>query len=284
VGHECAGRVVETGASCGRVRVGQRVAVEPAISCGTCDQCGEGRPHTCRNLRFMGCPGQAPGTLAEQIVVPEQACHPVPEALSPSLAAAVEPLSIGIYAAGLGLPRPGMAAGLLGTGPIGLCLLLSLQSGARPRVYATDLREERLDLARRWGACWTGSPEKEDVVSRILKEEPGGLDLVYDCAGEQSALDQAVELLKPGGRLVLVGIPESPKVEFNIDLLRRTQLVLQNVRRQNGCMDKAIDLARRRLSDLRALITHEFPLSEVQTAFDLVAGYKDNVIKAVIRL
>jgi len=284
VGHECAGTVIEVGPSCRRVKVGQRVAIEPALSCGQCDQCKEGRPHTCRQLSFMGCPGQAPGTLSESIVVPETACYPVPGALSPPLAATVEPLSIGMYAASLGTPKPGMAVGILGTGPIGLCLLLALQTDVGPAVYATDLRSERLELAKRWGASWTASPEEVDIVSAVADKEPRGLDLVYECAGQQSTLDQAVALLKPGGRLVLVGIPESPKVEFEIDLLRRKELVLQNVRRQNEFMDSAIQLAERRRADLEALITHLFPLSQVQTAFDLAAAYGDKVIKAVICL
>jgi len=284
VGHECAGTVVEPGPGCERIQVGQRVAVEPALSCGHCDQCHAQRPHTCRNLRFMGCPDQAPGTLAERIVVPEIACHPVPQDMSAALAAVMEPFSIGVYAANLGQIQPGMSVGILGTGPIGLCILLALQIYPSLTLYATDLYQERLTMAERFGAHWTGHPTRLDMVSSILEHEPKGLDVVYECAGEQDTLDQAVELLKPGGRLVLVGIPESPRIHFNIDLLRRKELVLQNVRRQNGCMDEAIHRAQEGHVLLNPLITHTFNLSQVQSAFDLVAHYRDGVIKAVIHL
>jgi threonine dehydrogenase-like Zn-dependent dehydrogenase len=107
---------------------------------------------------------------------------------------------------------------------------------------------------------------------------------VIECCGQQDALDQAVELLKPGGKLILVGIPETDRVSFAIDRLRRKELVLQNVRRQNGCFRTAVELIDAGRVSVDFMLTHRFPLERTRAAFDLVAAYGDGVVKAVIEL
>jgi len=152
------------------------------------------------------------------------------------------------------------------------------------RTYVTDLLDNRLELAKRCGADWTGVPTSEDVVKAILKEEPDGLDCVFECAGRQETLGQAVELLKPGGTLVLVGIPETDRVSFEIDSLRRKELRLLNVRRQNDCTKVAIDLVASGAVIVDPLATHHFTFDETKAAFDLVAEYADGVVKAIIHV
>ena len=102
--------------------------------------------------------------------------------------------------------------------------------------------DERLAVARACGAVWTGNPRRENVVAAIQHLEPLGLDAVFECAGEQDALDQGVELLKPGGALLVIGIPEVDRISFNISLMRRNELRILNVRRQNECVEPAIEL------------------------------------------
>lgn len=285
VGHECAAIVERVGSAARRVRTGQLVAVEPAVSCGACDQCRAGRRHTCRTLRFLGCPGQMPGCLCEWLVMPEECCFPVPDGMSAELATLVEPLSIGLYAVQLAALKPGQphVAAILGCGPIGLSVLHGLRA-AHPdaRVYMTDKLDGRLDHARRAGAAWTGNPEGGDVVAAMSDVEPMAFDVVFECCGQQDAMDQGVKLLKPGGSLMLVGIPQTDRVSFSIDLMRRKELRLQNVRRQNECMQHAVDLAAARPSEIGAMVTHRYGFAETSAAFDLVADYEDNVVKAVI--
>ena len=120
VGHECAGTVVEVGAEVDRLLPGQRVAVDPAIVCGTCDQCRAGRSNTCRNLTFMGCPGEALGAVAELRVVPAENCFPIPAGMTLDEAALVEPLSVGLHAVRLAELPPAARIAILGAGPIGL--------------------------------------------------------------------------------------------------------------------------------------------------------------------
>src|SRR4030042_1381297 len=125
VGHESAGTVIKTGTAVTRVQPGARIAIEPAMSCGKCDQCLAGRPHTCRKLRFLGCPGQADGCLSEYIVMPEESCYPIPGHMDFDQATITEPLSIGLYAVQQSVNMKGTVIGILGHGPIGMRVLMS---------------------------------------------------------------------------------------------------------------------------------------------------------------
>jgi L-iditol 2-dehydrogenase len=284
VGHECAGTVVAVGAGITSLMSGQRVAIDPLASCGSCDQCRADRANTCRKQKFLGFPGQLPGALREFLVMPVESCFPVPDSMTPAQATIVEPFSIGLHARRMSPAQPGAKIAILGTGPIGLCVLLACRAAGECTIYATDLVDERLEVARQCGAEWVENPRRRDIVAAISELDPLGLDFVYECAGQQETLDQAIELLKPGGTLLTVGIPESPRVSFSIDLLRRKELRIENVRRQNECMPLAIELAARGTVCLDPLITHHFSLEESQAAFDLAAGYGDGVVKAIIHV
>lgn len=284
VGHECAGIVVAKGRDVTDLQAGQRVAVDPLAPCGECDQCLAGRFHTCRNQSFLGCPGESPGALAEYLVMPSRCCYPIPDSMSWAQAAMVEPFSIGLYAQRMAsLPAQAKVA-ILGSGPMGLCVLLACRAAGPCNTYVTDLLDKRLDVARSSGADWVGNPNRDDGIAEIAKLEPLGLDVVFECAGQQATLDQAVQLLKPGGTLIVIGIPEVDRVSFNIHLLRRKELNIRNVRRQNECMVPAIHLISSGAVNVDRLMTHVFPFPETKNALDLVADYRDGVVKAVVQL
>lgn len=284
VGHEFAGIVEDTGKGVKRVKRGDRVAVDPAISCGECDQCRTGRPHTCRTLRFLGCPGQAEGCLSEYIVMPEECCFPVSQDMTLEKAALAEPLSIGLYSTLFLECMTGACIGILGCGPIGLSVLLSAIAGGAEKIYVTDKIDSRLNVAKGAGACWTGNPDRQDVVTGVVASEPGLLDAVFECCGSQEALDQAIQLLKPGGKLMIVGIPSEEKISFSIDSIRRKEICIQNVRRQNDCMQAAVDLIQNGRANVDFMLTHRFPFKDTKKAFDVVAGYQEGVVKAMIIL
>lgn len=283
LGHELAATVIEAGPEVTSLKVGQRVAVDPLIPCGMCDQCLGGRKHTCRHQKFLGSLGQ-PGALSEYLVMPATCCTPVPDSLNDDEAAVVEPLSIGVYAAQLASLKPGAKVGIAGSGPIGLCTLLAIKAEAPATVYVTDLVDRRLEVARTCGAAWTGNPQSQDVVARVQQLEPLGLDAVFECAGEQVAIDQAVEMLKPGGTLLIVGIPEVERISFNISLVRRNELRILNVRRQNECVERAVELVASRRVNVAPLVTHHFPLEETARAFEMVSSRTDGVVKAIIQI
>lgn len=284
VGHECSAVVAEVGDPDCRVRPGDLVAVEPAMYCMKCAQCRIGRHNTCLDLRFLGCPGQAEGCLSEFLVMPSECCLPVPPNLSPEQAALVEPLAIGLYAARLSALPPGAAVGVLGCGPIGLSVLLCAALGGARAIYATDKVQARLAAAESAGAAWTGNPEKEDVVGAVASREPTLLDVVFECCGSQDALDQAVEMVKPGGKLMFIGIPAEPRISFSAERIRRKEICVQNVRRQLGCAVPVMELMASGKLDAGFMITHRFPFEKTREAFDLTAGYADGVIKAMVML
>jgi L-iditol 2-dehydrogenase len=128
----------------------------------------------------------------------------------------------------------------------------------------------------------TANPDQEDVVEKIKAEVPELLDVVFECCGQQEAVDQAVDLLKPGGKLMIIGIPEFDHWSISTDKTRRKELCIQNVRRQNEALQPALDFMEQGTIKVEAMATHRFDFKDTKTAFDLVAGYKDGVMKAMI--
>jgi len=282
VGHEGAGEVLDIGTKVTRVKRGDRIAIEPAMPCQECDQCIAGRPHTCRKLRFLGCPGQADGCLSEYIVMPETSCFLLADQLTYTEGAISEPLAIGVYAVNQSIAMKGATIGILGFGPIGMSVLLPAISKGAQRIYVTDLIDQRLSIAKACGAGWTGNPAKMDIVSEIKDNEPLLLDVVFECCGKQEAMDQAIELLKPGGKLMIIGIPEFDQWHFSVDSLRRKEITIQSIRRQNHSVEEALSLMESKSVDVGRMPTHRFRFEQAKDAFDLVTGYKDGVMKAMI--
>lgn len=282
VGHECAGTVMEVGPGVKSLKPGDRVAIEPAMTCGECDQCCAGRPNTCRKTVFLGCPGQAEGSLSEYIVMPEPNCLKIRPETTMELATISEPLAIGVYAIRQSVPMKGATVGILGMGPIGWSVMLPARHAGAAAIYGTDRVPERVELARRGGADWVGNPDTDDVVAEILKREPLGLDVVFECCGMQETLDQSLELLKPGGKLMLIGIPEFDRISFTIDKMRRKEITLYNVRRQRFSVEEALELIEDGKVDAGGMITHRFAFEDTKEAFDLLCRYGDGVLKAMI--
>jgi threonine dehydrogenase-like Zn-dependent dehydrogenase len=173
---------------------------------------------------------------------------------------------------------------ILGCGPIGLCVLAAMKAATPCETYVTDLLDDRLRLAERYEADWTGNAASGDVAAQLKELQPLGMDRVFECAGKQETIDQAVELLAPGGTLVLVGIAPQDRISLDMNGLRRKELRVQCVRRQNECVEAAIEMLARGEIDLDPLVTHHFSLDQSQQAFDTVADYRDGVVKAMIHL
>ena len=283
-GHEGSAIVDAVGSQVFRLKPGDSVVFDPLIACGFCSQCRQGRRHTCVKGKFLGCPGQAQGCMTEYIVLPESCCYPIEKQMDLCTAVLTEPLSIALYAAGLlGNLKP-RDVGILGAGPIGLCLQSVLQDSQTDSIFMTEKIEARAKAAKSRGAVWTGNPDIIDIVRDVLQIKSEGLDDVCECCGDQEALDQAIDLLKPGGKLLIIGIPESEYISFNINRLRRKEICIQNVRRQNECIPAAIKWIQANKADISRIITHHFPMEKAAEAFALTAKYRDGVIKTVIQM
>ena len=285
VGHECSGIIEEVGENVSNVKIGDLVVVDPSVHCGNCDQCLAGRPHTCRNNKFLGCPGQLDGCLAEYIVMPDFTCFPVTGKMNPVQAALIEPLTIGVYTVKLAqIQNKVTTVGIFGAGPIGLSVLFKLLADGIEDITMIEPLDYRLKKAKEIGVKYLVNPESENVESVVKNQHELLLDVAFEASGAQDAVTNAVKILKPGGKLVLVGIPPSAQYTFNMDLMRRKELTVINVRRQNHCVEEAIELVISGKIDIEKMVTHHFSLEETPKAFEIVEAYKDGAIKAMINL
>ena len=172
VGHECSGIIEEIGESVSNVKVGDLVVIDPAVHCGICDQCRAGRPHTCRNNKFLGCPGQLDGCLADYIVMPDFTCFPVTGKLNAIQAALIEPLSIGVYTVKLAqIESKRTACAIFGAGPIGLSILMKLLADGIANTGILEPRGYRRGKALEIGAKYTLNPTTENVEAQIEEQE-----------------------------------------------------------------------------------------------------------------
>ncbi len=246
LGHEIAG-VIETGP-----HRGERVALDPADPCGQCDLCAAGRAHLCTRLRFAG-HGTTDGGLRTRMAWPARLLAPVPDAIGDDEAALLEPLGVALHALELGAVEPGMKAGVFGCGPIGLLLVQLLRHlGAEP-VAANDPLPHRRAAARSFGATTPGP----------------ALDVAFEAAGDDGAVDDAIAAVRPAGRVVLVGIPDSDRTTFRASIARRKGLTILLTRRMRADhLQRAIEMAAAGEVDLRSLITAHYPLTGAADAFD----------------
>ena len=253
LGHEFAG-VVASGA-----HAGQRVAVDPAVPCGACDLCTTGFEHLCAAMRFAG-HGSTDGGLRTILPWPEHLVHPVPETLTDVEAALAEPLGVALHAFDLAHVRPGAGAGVFGCGPLGLLLVQLLRMAGASPIVATDVLEHRVAAARAFGATHA-------VLAGELAPDDS-LDVAFEAAGDSGAVDDAIASLRPGGRLVLLGIPDDDRTSFRASVARRKGLTLLLSRRMRAPdLPRALRLAAEGRVDLTPLVSGRFALDDWSDAF-----------------
>ena len=259
LGHEFVG-VIETG-----TRTGERVALDPAISCGSCAPCIRGDEHLCLAGRFAG--NSIDGALRSRLTWPERLAFPLPDSISDVEATLLEPLGVALHALDLGHVRAGMTAGVYGCGPLGLLLVQLLRRFGVDVVVATDPLPHRVAAAEALGA--TTAVETRRAGTEILPAATdGGLDVVFEVAGRDDAIATAVDTLRPGGRLVLVGIPSDDRSSFTASTARRKGLTISLCRRMKPSdLPRAIDLAERSRFELGGLVSELYPLAAGADAF-----------------
>jgi L-iditol 2-dehydrogenase len=286
LGHEFSAVVEEAGAESvdgcfNAIRPGARVAVDPAQACGHCELCEKGHPNLCCNLRFCGNYPDG-GSLCEWMHMPARSCFPVPDGIDDVDAALLEPLGVAIHAVDLARIRIAHSLAILGAGPIGLLILqIAKLAGAHP-IYISDRFSWRLALAEKLGGIPIHCID-ENPVARIQRETGGrGVDVAIEAAWGGDSIEQACEMARLGGCVVLVGIPSDDRLAIKHSVARRKGLTILMCRRMKHAYPRAIRLAERGVVDLRALVSHRFPLARAAEAFALNTAYRDNVIKAII--
>jgi len=276
LGHEFAGVIA------GGERSGERVAVDPAIPCGVCEFCLEGNPNFCPSMHFAG-DGKFDGALREYVAWPTHCLFRLPESISDAEGALLEALGVGIHAIDLGHLRAGMSVGILGCGPIGLLMVQLARISGATHIIATDKLPHRLEAAKSFGATDVFQAESGQEIAQILSATHlRGVDVAFEVAGENDAVETAVAAAKRGARVVLVGIPADDRTAFNASTARRKGLTIKLVRRMKHTYPRAIALVEHGLVDVRSLVTHRFPLTEAQPAF--VEAEKRSGLKVVIEM
>lgn len=276
MGHEASGIVVESKSK--GFKTGDRVAIEPGKPCLICYWCLKGRHNLCENGTFMG--ANAPGAFSDYVVVSELQLLKIPKEMSFNLAALMEPVGVGLHAINLTKPTPNSSIAIVGSGSIGLTMMSTLRELGFKRIFMIDKLSYRVAKAKVMGA--KHAFELEDCVAKIKQLTEGrGVSFVYDTGGTEESVNTCIDLVGVSGTVGLIGIPTEDYIRFNPHKMRTKEIRLQNVRRSNQTLEESVRI----YSDskkVESVITHEFELNEIQKAFEIVSGYKKNVVKCMI--
>lgn len=265
LGHEFAGQIL-TG-----TRKGERVAVDPAIPCRHCRFCLQGHPNLCESIKFAG-HGEQDGALRERMTWPEDRLFPIPDSISMSAGAMLEPLGVALFAVELAKIKVGMRVGVLGCGPIGLLIIQLLRLAGATQIVATEKLPHRIDAAKEFGATHAIQIRDGLEVENILSITNGeGLDVCIEAAGENEAVETAIESARPGARVILVGIPTNDKTSFKASSARRKGLTIKLCRRMKHTYPRSIQLVASGQIDVESLVTHRFAMNEYEQAFATAA-------------
>ncbi len=264
-GHEAAGVVAD---GPGR---GELVAIDPAIPCGTCQPCRSGYRNLCIRIRFSG-HSDTDGALREFMPWPSELLHPLPPGLTAADGAMLEPLGVAIHAFDLGHVHLGASVAVAGLGPIGLLLVQVLRAGGAGRVLGFDPLPHRREAAQRLGADLVAEPPAGEPEAAVAGLAGDGMDVAFEMAGTSEAVQLAMALARPGGRVVLGGIPGGDQTTFRASTARRKGLTIAMARRMNEVYPRAIALAAGGQVDLPAVVTSAYPLAKAVEAFTAAAG------------
>jgi L-gulonate 5-dehydrogenase len=291
-GHEVVGEIVEFGPERPLMRLpnrplsepwrdGDRVVLDPAMPCGKCFPCRNGRYNCCVNQRVIGV--HAPGVMAEFVAAPLECLHRVPDGLDDERAALAEPVSIGCEATNRGRVGPGDTVLVIGSGTVGLCVLLVAQAkGAQ--VMMLDLSDERLGFAGRLGAIATINAASEDATARVAELTDGdGPGVVVEAVGKPATIAQALDLVAASGRVVLLGLC-SAEVTIPGAVMVRKELDFIGSRLHGGTMPQALELLASGSVDPLPLVTHRIALDEAESALRLMGERPGEIMKALVRV
>jgi L-iditol 2-dehydrogenase len=253
----------------GKLQNGERVAVDPAISCGHCEPCQHGHPNLCLSIIFAGY-GTQDGSLREYMAWNERNLFRIPDSITDDDGAMLEPLGVAIHAVDLAHLKAGMTVGVFGCGPIGLLIIQMAKLAGASNIIATDKLAHRVEAAKAFGADYAFLVGDNSELGQIRAATNGrGVDVAFEAAGVQETVDVSVAAVLHGGKVMLVGIPEEENIYFSASASRRKGLTMIFVRRMKHTYPRAIELVSKGLVDVRSLVTHRFPFEKASEAFQL---------------
>lgn len=282
LGHECAGIVAAAGEHVTRFKVGDRVAIEPGITCGRCEQCKAGRYNLCPQVQFLATP-PVDGAFVQYIKHREDFLFPIPDHLSYEEASLNEPFSVGIHACKRAGLQSGSTVAIMGMGPVGLMAVLAAKAFGAKQIIAADLEPIRLEAAIRMGATHTIHVKEQDPVAEVKRWTGGvGVDAAFETAGNPKALQSAMASVRRGGRLSLVGLPPQNEIPLNVPMIVDNELDIFGVFRYANTYPQGISILASGISDVKSLITDRYPLEKTQEAMERARTNKSGSLKVVV--
>lgn len=279
IGHEFSGIVEAVGSKVTRVRPGARVTVEPVVACGQCPACRRGEYGYCEHISFTYRDGD--GAMAHWFVGNEDRVFPLPDCVSFEEGALTEPMAVALHAVRRANIQLGDTVAIIGAGAIGLLIAAICRRLGAADIVIADLSEFRLGMAAQLSGARTVNSSREDIAQVVAKRSGGrGFSKSFECVGRETTLHQAIACVKTNGLVTNVGIYEKPQINFDASLLVSKELRLQGS--QGYCWD--FEPALQLLQELHplTLITHTFPLSQLQDAFDTLLAPESQAIKVCI--
>jgi 2-desacetyl-2-hydroxyethyl bacteriochlorophyllide A dehydrogenase len=264
-GHEVAGIVDATGTEATEFHVGDRVLLEPNLVCGRCFYCTTGRYNLCEDLKVVGC--QTAGAMAEAFTAPSTRFHRVPEGMTWTEAALVEPMSTATHAARIAGDLRGSIVVVLGAGSIGLLTMLAAKAAGASIVAVSDPLEGKRRQAIELGAGAAFDPMSSRFIEEVRESLPHRPDVVFDCVAGQSSITQAIALAEKGGTVIVIGVPRGA-VEIPLPVIQDREIRIQgSAMYVDQDVLRAMDLIRDRTVDARRMVTATFPLERAAEAF-----------------
>jgi L-iditol 2-dehydrogenase len=280
LGHEPVGEVVEVGPRVHGVKAGDRVSIEPSLTCGHCEYCLSGRHNLCVSSRFMGGP-QAAGFLQDYRVVPAHNCDPIPAGLTWHQATLMEPVAVWVHVYELAPVKMKQSVAVLGCGSIGLLGIAMARAAGAEFIVACDKAPHRLEMARRMGASIALEAGWGDFEDAVMDATGGlGADVVYDAAGAPESIQLGIRCARPGGSFVLIGIPAPLRFEVDLHTAMAKEVRLQMIKRSNHKGRAAGELLASGQIPT-SIITHLLPLSAAQEGFEMLHDRADGVGKLI---
>lgn len=278
MGHEFSGEITKLGKKVKNLSEGERVVVEPIISCGTCQLCRQGRNNICQSLQLVGL--HLSGAFSDYVAVPAKKCYTLPKAVSFEEASLVEPLAVAVHAVNLASLEKNESICIIGSGAIGLMTLQVAKERGVRNIIVLDTLEYRLAVARKLGATSTINVTKENPVQKILAE--GGAEIVFEAVGHQQTVQQGLAMVKKGGTVVIIGMLEAMMQLPMLDITVKEIELHGSYGYTSEDFQQALDLIAKRKVEVIPLITHLLPLDSIQHGFEILSLGAENVIKVVL--